>query len=116
MSMWIRFEPGETANDPEFVDRLVKGFDAYVNEAFGVAHRSHASVVGPPTRLPSAAGRLLAKEVEVLGGLLTTPRQPFVVVLGGSKVVDKLGVLRALAKRADTVAVGVVGQPDVPFT
>jgi phosphoglycerate kinase len=102
----LRFDPGEKANSPEFVDRLVNGFDAYVNEAFGVAHRAHASVVGPPTRLPSAAGRLLAKEVEVLGGLLTTPRQPFVVVLGGSKVVDKLGVLRALAKRADTVAVG----------
>jgi phosphoglycerate kinase len=102
----LRFDPGEKANSPEFVDRLVNGFDAYVNEAFGVAHRSHASVVGPPTRLPSAAGRLLAKEVEVLGGLLTEPAQPFVVVLGGSKVVDKLGVLRALAKRADTVAVG----------
>jgi phosphoglycerate kinase len=102
----LRFDPGEKANSPEFVDRLVNGFDAYVNEAFGVAHRSHASVVGPPTRLPSAAGRLLAKEVEVLGGLLTEPGQPFVVVLGGSKVVDKLGVLRALAKRADTVAVG----------
>jgi phosphoglycerate kinase len=102
----LRFNPGEKANSPEFVDQLVEGFDAYVNEAFGVAHRAHASVVGPPSRLPSAAGRLLAKEVEVLGGLLTSPRRPFVVVLGGSKVGDKLGVLRALAKRADLVAVG----------
>jgi len=102
----LRFDPGEKANSPQFVDRLVEGFDAYVNEAFGVAHRAHASVVGPPGRLPSAAGRLLAREVEVLGGLLNAPRGPFVVVLGGSKVGDKLGVLRALTKRADVVAVG----------
>jgi phosphoglycerate kinase len=102
----LRFNPGEKANSPEFVDRLVAGFDAYVNEAFGVAHRSHASVVGPPTRLPSAAGRLLAREVEVLGGLLNTPKRPFVVVLGGSKVADKLGVLKALTKKADVVAIG----------
>jgi phosphoglycerate kinase len=102
----LRFDPGEKANSAAFVDRLVEGFDAYVNEAFGVAHRAHASVVGPPGRLPSAAGRLLAREVEVLGGLLNAPRGPFVVVLGGSKVGDKLGVLRALTKRADVVAVG----------
>jgi phosphoglycerate kinase len=102
----LRFDPGEKANSPGFVDRLVDGFDAYVNEAFGVAHRAHASVVGPPTRLPSAAGRRLAREVEVLGGLLNDPRAPFVVVLGGSKVDDKLGVLRALAKKADVVSVG----------
>jgi len=102
----LRFDPGEKANSAAFVDRLVHGFDAYVNEAFGVAHRVHASVVGPPSRLPSAAGRLLAREVEVLGGLLHAPRGPFVVVLGGSKVADKLGVLRALTKKADVVAVG----------
>jgi phosphoglycerate kinase len=102
----LRLDPGEKANSPEFVERLVDGFDAYVNEAFGVAHRAHASVVGPPGLLPSAAGRLLAHEVQVVGGLLTTPKRPFVVVLGGSKVADKLGVLRALAKKADTVAVG----------
>lgn len=102
----LRFDPGEKANAPEFVDRLVAGFDAYVNEAFGVSHRAHASVVGPPTRLPSAAGRQLAKEVEVIGGLLDAPARPFVVVLGGAKVADKLGVVRSLAARADTVAVG----------
>ena len=102
----LRFDPGEKANSAAFVDRLIHGFDAYVNEAFGVAHRVHASVVGPPSRLPSAAGRLLAREVEVLGGLLHAPRGPFVVVLGGSKVADKLGVLRALTKKADVVAVG----------
>ncbi|HXR54513.1 MAG TPA: phosphoglycerate kinase [Acidimicrobiales bacterium] len=102
----LRFDPGEKANSAAFVDRLIHGFDAYVNEAFGVAHRVHASVVGPPSRLPSAAGRLLAKEVEVLGGLLHAPTRPFVVVLGGSKVAEKLGVLRALTKKADVVAVG----------
>jgi phosphoglycerate kinase len=102
----LRFDPGEEANDPAFVDRLTAGFDAYVNEAFGVSHRAHASVVGPPRRLPSAAGRLLAKEVEVLGGLLEAPRRPFVVVLGGVKVADKIGVVRALAEKADTVAIG----------
>lgn len=102
----LRFDPGEKANAPEFVDRLVDGFDAYVNEAFGVSHRAHASVVGPPTRLPSAAGRQLAKEVETIGGLLDAPARPFVVVLGGAKIADKLGVVRSLAARADTIAVG----------
>jgi phosphoglycerate kinase len=102
----LRFDPGEEANDPAFVDRLVGGFDAYVNEAFGVAHRAHASVVGPPSRLPSAAGIRLAEEVEVLGGLLDEPARPFVAVVGGGKVHDKLGVLRALADKADVLLVG----------
>lgn len=102
----LRFDPGEKANSPEFVARLVDGFDAYVNEAFGVAHRAHGSVVGPPRCLPSAAGRLLAREVEVLGGLLHAPKRPFVVVLGGAKVADKIGVVRSLAKVADLIAVG----------
>ena len=82
----LRFDPGEEANDPAFVDRLVDGFDLYVNDAFGASHRAHASVVGPPRKLPSAAGRLLAKEVDVLGGLLERPMHPFVAILGGSKV------------------------------
>lgn len=102
----LRFDPGEEANDPGFVERLIDGFDAYVNEAFGASHREHASVMGPPTRLPSAAGRLLAREVEVLGGLLEHPARPFVVVLGGAKVADKIGVVRSLAEKADTVAIG----------
>ncbi len=89
----LRFDPGEEGNDPAFVDRLVEGFSAYVNDAFGSSHRAHASVVGPPARLPSAAGRLLAREVEVLGGLLVAPARPFVAVVGGAKVADKLGVL-----------------------
>ncbi|HVX21656.1 MAG TPA: phosphoglycerate kinase [Acidimicrobiales bacterium] len=102
----LRFSPGEKANDPAFVDALVDGHDAYVNDAFGVAHRRHASVVGPPTRLPSAAGRRLAREVEVLGGLLGEPARPFVAVVGGAKVADKLGVLQALAAKVDVLAVG----------
>lgn len=102
----LRFEPGEKANDPAFVDRLVEGFDAYVNEAFGVSHRAHASIVGPPSRLPSAAGRRLAQEVDVLAKLLADPARPFVAILGGAKVADKLGVAASLAKVADTVLVG----------
>jgi phosphoglycerate kinase len=102
----LRFFPGEKANDPAFLAELIDGFDGYVDEAFGVAHRRHASVVGPPTRLPSAAGRRLAREVEVLGGLLVDPLRPFVAVVGGAKVADKLGVLEALATRVDVLAVG----------
>jgi phosphoglycerate kinase len=102
----LRFDPGEEANDPAFVDRLVEGFDAYVNDAFGASHRAHASIVGPPRSLPSAAGRLLAAEVEVLGGLRTDPKRPFVAVLGGSKVSDKLKVIEALLAVADQILVG----------
>jgi phosphoglycerate kinase len=102
----LRFDPGEEANDPAFVDRLVEGQDLYVDDAFGAAHRAHASIVGPPERLPSAAGRLLAKEVEVLGGLLEKPRKPFVAVLGGAKVSDKLGVIDALLRRVDGLVIG----------
>src|SRR5437764_9073195 len=102
----LRFDPGEEANDPAFVDRLVHGQDLYVDDAFGAAHRAHASIVGPPARLPSAAGRLLAKEVEVLGGLLDKPKKPFVAVLGGAKVGDKLGVIDALLQRVDRLLIG----------
>lgn len=102
----LRFDPGEEANDPAFVDRLCDGMDLYVNDAFGSSHRAHASIVGPPARLPSAAGRLLAKEVEVLGGMLTNPRRPFVAILGGAKVSDKLGVIDALLGKCDTLLVG----------
>jgi phosphoglycerate kinase len=103
----LRFDPGEEANDPAFVDKLIEGHDVYVDDAFGAAHRAHASIVGPPERgLPSAAGRLLAKEVEVLGGLLDDPARPFVAILGGSKVSDKLGVIEALLNRVDRLLVG----------
>ena len=102
----LRFDPGEEKNDDAFVDRLVEGQDLYVNDAFGAAHRAHASIVGPPTRLPSVAGRLLAKEVDVLGGLLERPKRPFVAVLGGAKVSDKLGVIDALLDKVDRLLIG----------
>ncbi|MGO8863324.1 MAG: phosphoglycerate kinase [Acidimicrobiales bacterium] len=102
----LRFNPGEKSNDPAFVASLIEGFDAYVNEAFGVAHRAHASIVGPPRFLPSAAGLRLAREVEVLGGILEHPARPFVAVVGGAKVGDKIEVLNALATKVDTLVVG----------
>jgi phosphoglycerate kinase len=102
----LRFEPGETANDPAFAVSLCAPADAYVNEAFGASHRAHASIVGPPPILPSAGGRLLFREVEVLSGLLGEPRQPFVAVLGGAKVSDKLGVIRALLDKCETILIG----------
>ena len=102
----LRFDPGETANDPAFVQALIAGQDLYVNDAFGASHRAHASIVGPPQFLPSAAGRLLQREVEVLLPLRTDPARPFVVILGGSKVSDKLGVIDALSKVADALIIG----------
>jgi phosphoglycerate kinase len=102
----LRFDPGEEGNDPAFVDRLVEGQDLYVDDAFGSAHRAHASIVGPPARLPSAAGRVLAHEVEVLDRLLHGAARPFVAILGGSKVSDKLGVIEALLDRVDSLVVG----------
>lgn len=102
----LRFEPGETANDPAFVAALVEGCDAYVNEAFGASHRAHASIVGPPALLPSAGGRLLVREVDVLLRLLDEPSRPFLAILGGAKVSDKLGVIDALLDTCDTILVG----------
>ena len=102
----LRFNPGETSNDPAFVDALVAGHDAYVNDAFGASHREHASIVGPPFRLPSAAGRLLAKEVGVLLGVRNEARRPFVAIMGGAKVSDKLSVIEALLGIVDSIIVG----------
>lgn len=102
----LRFDPGETANDPSFVARLVEGQDLYVNDAFGASHRAHASIVGPPQHLPSAAGRLLAKEVEVLMGVRNEARRPFVAIMGGSKVSDKVAIIEALSERVDTLLIG----------
>ncbi len=102
----LRFDPGETANDPAFVQALIEGHHAYVNDAFGASHRAHASIVGPPQFLPSAAGRLLHREVEVLGGMNDRPRRPFVAVMGGSKVSDKLAVIEALLEHVDSLIVG----------
>ena len=102
----LRFDPRETANDSTLTAELISGFDAYVNDAFGVSHRRHASVMGPPQTLPSAAGRLVQREVETLGGLLSDPVRPFVAIVGGAKVADKLGVIHALSKVADTIIIG----------
>jgi phosphoglycerate kinase len=102
----LRFDPGETGNDPAFVERLIRGHDVYVNDAFGASHREHASIVGPPRHLPSAAGRLLAKEVEILGGLRDGARSPFLAILGGAKVSDKLGVIEALLPIVDGIIIG----------
>jgi phosphoglycerate kinase len=85
---------------------LIDGYDAYVDEAFGAAHRADASIVGPPQFLPSAAGLCFAREIEVLGGILEAPARPFVAVVGGAKVADKLEVLKVLATKVDTLIVG----------
>src|SRR5437870_600008 len=102
----LRFDPGEEANDPAFATNLSELGDVYVDDAFGAAHRAHASIVGPPHVMPSAAGRLLAREVEVLSALLDRPKEPFVVVLGGVKVSDKLGVIDALLEHCDQLLIG----------
>lgn len=102
----LRFEPGEEANDPAFAGALAALADAYVNDAFGASHRAHASIVGVPELLPAAAGLLLAKEVALLTRLLETPERPFVCVLGGAKVSDKLGVIGNLLERVDTLLIG----------
>jgi phosphoglycerate kinase len=102
----LRFHPGEEANDPSFADALAALADVYVNDAFGAAHRAHASVVGVAERLPAAAGRLMEREIEVLSRLLQDPEKPFVAILGGAKVSDKLGVIDALTERVDALLVG----------
>lgn len=102
-----RFDPGETKNDPDTAGRLAEGMDLYVNDAFGSAHRAHASTEGVAHLLPAYAGLLLEKELEMLGRLLDADlERPFVLVAGGAKVDDKLGVLEHLGSRADTVLVG----------
>ncbi|MBA3605927.1 MAG: phosphoglycerate kinase [Acidimicrobiia bacterium] len=102
----LRFDAGEEGNDDAFVAALVDGIDGYVNDAFGASHRAHASIVGPPAHVPAAMGRLLQREVQVLGELRTNPKRPFVAVLGGAKVSDKLGVIESLLKTVDALAIG----------
>jgi phosphoglycerate kinase len=101
-----RFHPGETANDPEFARELASHGDLYVNDAFGSAHRAHASTEGVANLLPAYAGLLLERELRELGSLLEEPERPFTAVLGGAKVEDKIGVLESLGRRADTVLIG----------
>lgn len=102
----LRFHAQEEANDPAFADALAAGFTHYVNDAFGAAHRAHASTAGVASRLPARAGLLLAREVEVLSSLLTAPAGPFVSVLGGSKVSDKLPLIESLLVRCDRILIG----------
>ena len=101
-----RFDPGETENDPALAQELAAHGDLYVNDAFGSAHRAHASTEGVAHLLPAYAGLLLERELEELGALLERPEQPFVAVLGGAKVADKIGVLESLGERADVVLIG----------
>jgi phosphoglycerate kinase len=101
-----RFHPGETKNDPAFARELAAQADLYVNDAFGSAHRAHASTVGVAQLLPAYAGFLLERELDELGALLESPARPFVAIVGGAKVEDKIGVLRSLAERADRLLVG----------
>ena len=101
-----RFNPRETKNDPEFARELADGRDVYVNDAFGAAHRAHASTEAVAHLLPAYAGLLLERELGELGALLEDAAHPFVAVLGGAKVEDKIGVVRSLSERADTLLVG----------
>jgi phosphoglycerate kinase len=102
----LRYDPGEEANDKRFAARLAALADAYVDDAFGAVHRAHASVVGVAEQLPSAAGLLLQKEVDVLSRLVDSPDRPFVLVLGGAKVSDKIGVVANFLRRADAILIG----------
>ncbi len=102
----LRFDPGEEANDPGFAERLAALADAYVDDAFGAAHRAHASVVGVAEQLPSAAGRLMQREVEVLSKLLEGAEEPYVAILGGAKVSDKLAAVNSFVERVDALLIG----------
>jgi phosphoglycerate kinase len=101
-----RFDPRETANDPELAKELAAQADLYVDDAFGSAHRAHASTEGVAHQLPAYAGLLLERELQELGKLLEEPARPFVAIVGGAKVEDKIGILRSLSERADVVLVG----------
>jgi phosphoglycerate kinase len=109
----IRFDPGETQNDPQLARRLADRADVYVDDAFGAAHRAHASTEGVAHLLPHAAGRLLQREVQTLEGILADPKRPFVAVVGGAKVTDKIGVLKRFLEVADQVLIG--GAMAFPF-
>jgi phosphoglycerate kinase len=102
----VRFHAEEEKNDPDFSKQLASLGDAYVNDAFGAAHRAHASTAGIAAYLPSAAGFLMHKELEVLGGILEHPTRPFVAIVGGAKVSSKLGVLESMLQRVDKLLIG----------
>ncbi len=102
----VRFEPGEESNDPAFAQQLAAFADVYVNDAFGTAHRAHASTEGVAHLLPAVAGKLMARELEMLGGVMDNPRTPVVAIVGGSKISTKVGVLDHLLDRVDILWVG----------
>jgi phosphoglycerate kinase len=102
----VRFEPGEEKNDPELAARLARLADLFVNDAFGTAHRAHASTAGVAKHIPAVAGLLMIKEIEALTRCLEQPGRPLVAILGGAKVSDKIGVLRRFMQLADTLLVG----------
>jgi len=102
----VRFEPGETEDDPDLADSLARLADVYVNDAFGAAHRAHASTEGVAHRLPGYAGLLLQSEVERLSAVVDSPRRPLVVVLGGAKVSDKVGVIDRFLELAERILIG----------
>ena len=102
----LRFYPGEEENAPEFAQQLASLADVYINDAFGAAHRAHASTEGVARLLPSAAGFLMERELRILGDAMDAPKRPFAAVLGGAKVSDKIGVLQNLVRKADLVLIG----------
>jgi phosphoglycerate kinase len=102
----VRFDAGETKNDPETAKRLASLAEIYVSDAFGSVHRAHASTVGVADYLPAYAGFLVEKELNIMGGALENPERPFVAILGGAKVSDKIGVITNLLDRADTIIIG----------
>ena len=102
----VRFYPGEEKNDPAFSTQLAQLGDIYVNDAFGTAHRAHCSTEGVGHLLPSVAGFLMKKEISALGSALNRPKRPFVAIIGGAKVSDKIGVIRNLMERVDTLIIG----------
>ena len=102
----LRFDPREEKNDPSFAEELASMAELYVSDAFGTVHRAHASTAGVAAYLPAVSGLLVAKELEVMGGALNNPKRPFVAVLGGAKVSDKIGVINNLLDQADTIIIG----------
>ena len=102
----LRFDPREEKNDPSFAEELASMAELYVSDAFGTVHRAHASTAGVAAYLPAVSGLLVAKELEVMGGALNNPKRPFVAVLGGAKVSDKIGVINNLLDKADTIIIG----------
>ena len=102
----LRFDPREEKNDPSFAEELASMAELYVSDAFGTVHRAHASTAGVAAYLPAVSGLLVAKELEVMGGALNNPKRPFVAVLGGAKVSEKIGVINNLLDKADTIIIG----------